>query len=90
MKLKTLKSYHIKESFQEMYRARSPSVFVKLLKKWYYWASHCRLKPMVKAAKTIKRHWDGILNWATQKINKDKLEGNNSIFEASKNKARGF
>ena len=90
LNLKTLRAYHIKESFQEIYSARSPSVFEKLLKKWYYWASHCRLKPMVKAAKTIKRHWDGILNWATQKISNGILEGYNSILQASKAKARGY
>ena len=90
LNLKTLKAYHIKESFQEIYTARSPRVFEKLLKKWYYWASHCRLTPMVKAAKTIKRHWDGIVNWATQKISNGILEGYNSIFQASKAKARGY
>ena len=90
LNLKTLRAYHIKESFQEIYSARSPRVFEKLLKKWYYWASHCRLAPMVKAAKTIKRHWDGILNWATQKISNGILEGYNSIFQASKAKARGY
>jgi len=28
-------------------------------KKWYYWASHSGLVPMIAAAKTIKRHRDG-------------------------------
>ena len=36
LNLKTLKAYHIKESFQEIYTARSPRVFEKLLRKWYY------------------------------------------------------
>jgi transposase len=44
---------------------------------------------MVKAAKTMKRRWDSILNWATQKISNGILEGYNSIFQASKAKARG-
>ncbi len=33
LNLKTLKAYHIKESFQEIYKARSPHVLEKLLKK---------------------------------------------------------
>jgi transposase len=45
---------------------------------------------MVKAAKTIKRHWHGILSWATQKISNGILERYNSIFQASKAKARGY
>jgi transposase len=43
-----------------------------------------------QAAKTIKRHWDGMLNWATQKISNGILKGYNSIFQASKAKARGY
>jgi transposase len=45
---------------------------------------------MGKAAKTIKRHWDGIFNWATQNISNVILEGYNSIFQASKARARGY
>jgi transposase len=45
---------------------------------------------MVKAAKTIKRHWDGILNWVNQKISNGILEGYNSKSQASKAKARGY
>ena len=87
---KTMRAYHIREAFQQIYSARSPKIFEKLLKKWYYWASHCRIEPMVKAAKTIKNHWDGILNWAYQKISNGILEGFNSLFQAAKSKARGY
>ena len=30
------------------------------LKRWYFWATHSRLTPIVKAAKTIKAHWEGV------------------------------
>lgn len=42
------------------------------------------------AAKTIKKHWDGILNWKRSQINNGILEGLNSIVQAAKNKARGY
>jgi transposase len=45
---------------------------------------------MVKAAKNIKNHWDGVLNWAYQKISNGILEGFNSLFQAAKSKARGY
>jgi len=32
-------------------------------KKWYFWATHSRLEAVIEVAKTIKRHWDGILNY---------------------------
>ncbi|MCP4913504.1 MAG: transposase, partial [Oligoflexia bacterium] len=46
-----------------------------LLKKWCFWATHSRLEPIIKAAKTIKSHWDGVLEWKRSKINNGILEG---------------
>jgi transposase len=65
-------------------------MFERLLNQWYYWATHSRLPQMVKAAKTIRRHWQGVLSWASQRIRYGILEGFNSIFQAAKSKARGY
>ena len=45
---------------------------------------------MIKAAKTINRHKEGIFTWAKSKISNGILEGFNSIFQAAKAKARGY
>ena len=45
---------------------------------------------MVKAARTIRRHRDGILRWFTSRINNGILEGINSLVQAAKAKARGY
>ena len=88
--LKTMKAYHLKEVFQQIYHTSNPEEFLKLLNKWYFWATHSRLEPMKQAAYTIKRHWYGIINWAFFKIDNGILEGFNSIFQAAKAKARGY
>jgi transposase len=62
LNIKTVKAYHIKESFQQIYDTKTVDDFEKLLKKWYYWATHSKLGPIIQAAKTIKRHWHGIIN----------------------------
>ena len=90
MNLKTFRAYHIREAFQLVYEAKTPRMFERLLKQWYYWATHSRLPQMVKAAKTIRRHWQGVLSWASQRISNGILEGFNSIFQAAKSKARGY
>jgi transposase len=90
LNLKTLKALQIKEAFQQIYQTDSTNSFVMLLKKWYFWATHSRIKPIIEAAKTIKRHWAGIINWIDYKINNGILEGFNSIFQAAKAKARGY
>jgi transposase len=45
---------------------------------------------MIDAAKTIKRHQEGILQWFLTKVSNGLLEGINSLVQAAKNKARGY
>jgi len=90
MNLKTMRAYNIRQAFQEIYQASSLEEFTTYLRKWYYWATHSRLEPIIKAAKTIKRHWDGIVRWYESKINNGILEGLNSVIQAAKSKARGY
>ena len=88
--LKSVRAMHIRESFQQIYQADNLDDFEKRLKQWFYWATHCRLKPMIKAAKMVKRHWQGIVRWKDSQINNGILEGLNSVLQAAKRKARGY
>ena len=90
LNLKSIRALHIRENFQEIYKAASEEEFENLLKKWYFWATHSRLEPMKAAANTIKSHWNGILQWRKSRINNGLLEGLNSLIQAAKAKARGF
>jgi len=90
MNLKTMRAYRIRESFQDIYRSETLEDFTNLLNKWYYWATHSRLSSVIAVAKTIKSHWDGVVNWMESKINNGILEGFNSLVQAAKAKARGF
>ena len=90
MNIKTIKAYNIRQSFQDIYQATSQEEFVTYLNKWYYWATHSKLDPIIKVAKTIKRHWEGIVKWYESKINNGILEGLNSVIQATKSKARGY
>jgi len=90
MKLKTTRALRIREAFQDIYQAQDIDHFTQLLKSWYHWATHSQLAPIKKAAKTIKRHWDGIIHWKESQINNGILEGLNSIIQAAKRKARGY
>jgi transposase len=90
LKLKTIRALHIRENFQEVYNSISSEDFELKLKKWYFWATHSRLQPIIEVAKTIKRHWDGVVKWWESKINNGILEGLNSVIQAAKSKARGY
>ncbi len=60
------------------------------MKHWYFWATHSRIKSMIKAAKTMKKHWAGVLRWFTSRISNGLLEAINSLIQSAKAKARGF
>ncbi|MCD4671349.1 MAG: transposase [Anaerolineaceae bacterium] len=52
------------------------------LRRWYFRAAHSRLKSVVQAAKTIKRHWEEVLNWFDSRMTSGLLEGFNSLLQA--------
>lgn len=88
--LKTARAYQIRLTFQEFYQQNSRQQGEAFLKRWYFWATHSRLPPMVEAALTIRRHWNGILRWHDTHIANGILEGINSLVQAAKAKARGY
>ena len=90
MNLKTSRAYQIKLNFQEFYSLPDRKSGESYLKRWYYWATHSRLEPMIEAARTIKRHWDGVLSWFDSHLTNALLEGMNSLIQAAKSRARGY
>lgn len=90
LNLKSIRALHIRENFQEIYKAKTQADFETLLKSWYFWATHSRLAPIISAAHTIKEHWEGVLQWRKTHIDNGLLEGLNSLIQAAKAKARGF
>jgi len=83
--LKTGRAYRLKLAFQEAY-ADSPEA----LKRWCNWAVRSHLPAMAKAARSIRKHWDGIVRWFTSDITSAIMEGFNSLFQAAKSRARGY
>lgn len=90
LNLKTARAYQIRLNFQAFYKQESREQAEAFLRKWYFWATHSRLPPMIEAARAIKRHWDGILRWHDSHIANGILEGINSLVQAAKAKARGY
>ena len=89
LNLKTARAYQIRLNLRDFWDQPIETAEF-YLKRWYFWATHSRLEPVIKAAKTIKRHWEGIVNFTKTKINNGILEGINSVIQAVRNRARGF
>ena len=88
--LKTARAWRIRLAFQECYQQPSTAAGGAYLKRWYFWATHSRLPPIIDAAHTVKRHCNDILRWFHSKIANGLIEGINSPVQAAKAKARGY
>jgi transposase len=89
-KLATVRATHLKSVFQDLFAVEDPGEAEQLLKRWYFWATHSRIPAMIKAARTIKEHWDGVLQWFVSRLNNGVLEAINGLIQSAKAKARGF
>lgn len=90
MNIKTVRAYNLKLSLQGLWGMQDIESANAYFKKWYFWATHSRIHPMVKVAKTIKNHWNGIINYFNNRFTNGLLEGLNSLIQALKANARGY
>ena len=90
MELKTARAYQMKLNLQHFWSIPDRETAEVYLKKWYFWLTHSKLEPMINVAKTIKKHWDGIMNYIDFKITNGLMEGLNSIVQTLKRSARGY
>jgi transposase len=88
--LKTSRAWALREMFRGFYEQSTEAAGREFFKNWYAWASRCQLKPVVKVAKMIHRHFERIVTWFSHQISNATAEGFNSLIQALKSAARGF
>ena len=88
--LKTARAWAIKELAMSLWGYVSKTWARKGWARWLSWAVRCRLEPMKKVAKTIKKHLWGILNAIVLKVSNGPAEGINSRIKAIKVRSHGF
>jgi len=87
---KTSRAWLQKENFEGFWLQESRWSGEGYLRTWYKSAIHCRLEPIKRAARTIKKHAEGLLNYFAHHISNAVAEGLNSRIQAIKSAARGF
>ena len=89
---KTSKAWAIKENLRDMWTtANGDTEKAKIyFNKWYWWATHSRIKPIIKAAHTLKTHCEGIFSAIELGISNALTEGMNNKIESVKRDACGF
>ena len=88
--LKSARAWAIKEVFRRFWYFRYEGSARKFFKDWFGWASRSQLKPIIKVAKMLKRHFENIITYLRHPITNAVTEGLNSKIQAIKSNARGF
>lgn len=90
-------AYAMRLELQHAYAAASARVARSRFVKWCQWVraeaealTNGLLEPMRKAAEMVERHLEGILGHWQEGLTTAFLEGLNSLFSATKRKARGY
>jgi len=88
--LKTARAWAMKESLRQMWNYVSAGWARRFWGRWYFWATHSRLAPMIEKAKLIARHLPNILTYFTHRITNAVAEGLNSKIATVQKRACGF
>jgi transposase len=82
--LKTGRAWAIKESLRALWGYRRKRWALRHWRRWYFWATHSRLEPMVKVARMIRGHLDNVLTYFDHRITNATSEGLNSKIQTVK------
>jgi transposase len=95
--LRTAKAYQMRLVLQDIYQSPSATVARHRFRVWIRWVRWVArqvpkqvLRSMVKVAEMIERHLAGILAHWKWGVTNAFMEGLNSVFSATKRKARGY
>lgn len=90
LNLKINRAYLLKESFRNLWAYKTMHWASKYLKKWFWWATHSRLKPLRDFAWLIRRHEENILSYFILPIDNGSVEGLNNKAKVVSRRAYGF
>jgi transposase len=87
---KTARAWSIKELLRGLWDCRSERLAWWWWRRWYRWATHSRLAPVVKVAKMIERHLPNVMTYFTHRITNAASESINSVVRLLQKRSFGF
>jgi transposase len=90
MELKTARAWALKESLRQLWNYQSLIWAMRFWRRWYFWATHSRLAPIIAAAKLIARHLPNVLTYFAHRITNAVAEGLNFKIATVQKRACGY
>lgn len=84
------RAYLLKETLAKSLEYRQPARAEHALKRWIAWAVRSRLTPFVRAGRTVRSHFEGILAYVRERLTNAYLEGTNNRIRMITHRAFGF
>lgn len=88
--LQTGRAYNYLDSLRSLMNTANPEAAERALWQWTGWVLRGRIPEMKDVARTIRRHWEGIVAYLWTRINNGTAEALNGIIQTVKRKSRGF
>lgn len=83
-------AYYMKEDLRQVWNQADKQSARRLLLDWIYRAEVCGIRMLMKFAKTLAKHLDGILSFYDYRISTGPLEGTNTKIRVLQHRAYGF
>jgi len=90
MNLKTGRAWAIKESFRHFWQCPDTKAGIQYWRKWFFWATHSKLKPIIQVAKMIQNHFQNVVTYFTHYLTNAASEGINSKIQTIQKRAYGI
>ena len=88
--LKTARAWAIKENLRELWGSRLIEWAMHHFRRWYFWATHSRLEPVIKVARMFRKYLDNIMTYFIHPITNAVSEGINSKIQRISKMAYGY
>jgi len=88
--VKTSRAWALKETLRMLWTYKRRGWAIRHWKRWYYWATHSKLEPVVKVAKMLQRRLKNVMTYFTHRITNAGSEGMNSRIETLWKQGCGF
>ena len=88
--LKVGRAWAIREAADRLWEYTYPGAAMRYFRRWYFWATHSRLVPIIEVARMMKRHIKGILGYLRSRQTNARAEAMNAKIQEIKYRARGY
>lgn len=87
---KAARAWSIKELLRGLWDCKSRRDALHWWSRWYFWATHSRLSPVIRVAKMIERHLPNVMTYFEHRITNAASESINSIVRLLQKRSFGF